>query len=264
MLDGQVILQGIRSPVAEVLADAGNAETASAKAVRVAGGKLVGIVEKPSVAVNGLEAAHERWVCAGGAVRHEDVVTVVKLTEPCADRPLRRSCGIPSHTQPGRDAAMIVVLYSPVGTGQSARSRRTGIRQEARRVVQTVAGRVAERGVKSRLVKNGEFVIRLVGIRQIGIASTQVESQAAAKLYVVVEIKFSVFPAALFLEDDILFAPIDRLVLQNPIGKTIVGGDVRQVRAPWICDLLAAIVTAWSKGHALFLGEVVWSLLFRL
>src|SRR6266436_4416049 len=101
MLEGRIVLQGIGGPVTELLADTGDSETSSAKAVRGAGGKLVGVVEEPSIAVHGLEATHERRVCAGGAVRHEDVVTVVKLTKPRTERPLARSGGIPRHTQPG-------------------------------------------------------------------------------------------------------------------------------------------------------------------
>src|SRR5882762_2900018 len=153
MLDGQVILQGVRGPVAELLANRGIAQP-SAKTGRggvAAGGKRVGIVEEPSVIADRTEAGNKRRVHAGGAIRHEDVVTVVKLTEPCPDRPLPRSSGIPSHTQPGPEGAVIVVLDSPVGPGQSARSRRAGIREETRRIEQTIASSATEQRVKRRL-----------------------------------------------------------------------------------------------------------------
>ena len=61
----------------------------------------------------------------------------------------------------------------------------------------------------------------------------------------------------MFLENDVLFAPIDCHVLQKPVSWAIAGVGERNGRAPWISNLLAAVVTTRTKGHALFLGEVV-------
>src|SRR6266404_3337591 len=121
-----------------------------------------------------MKAGNKRRVYSCSAVRHKDVVTVVELTEPCPDRPLPRSSGIPGHAKARTEAEMKVVLNSPVGTWQASCSRRTGIRQEARRVKQAVAGRVTERGVKRRLVKDRELIIILVRIREIRVTYPEV------------------------------------------------------------------------------------------
>ena len=146
-----------------------------------------------------------------------------------------------------------MVLYSPVRARHSACSRRTGIRTQPRRVKQTVAGRIAERGVKCCGIEYCQLVIRLVRIGQIRIANAQIQSQAGGHFPVIVEIELKVLPAALLLENDILFAPIERHVLQNIISRTVAGIGERNAAAPWISNVFAAIVTVWTEGHALFL-----------
>ena len=73
------------------------------------GGKLVGIVEEPTIAVILFKVANKRRVSSAKAVCQGDVVTVIELTEPRPQRPLSRSSGIPSHAHSGREPTVIVV-----------------------------------------------------------------------------------------------------------------------------------------------------------
>src|SRR5712691_737628 len=122
---------------------------------------------------------------------------------------------------------MEVILYSPVRTRQSARSRRAGICEETRRVEQAVAGRVLKRGVKRRLIKYRVLIIILVGIWEVRVPYPEVESQAAGHLEIILGIEFKVLPTPLLFEDDVLFAPTDSRVLQNPISRAVVRSKVR-------------------------------------
>src|SRR5262249_56683579 len=115
VLDARVELQSVGCVGTCGLADAGNPQACSSKAVRIAGGKLVGVVQEAAIAVHGCETGNKRRVYAGRAVGHENVVTVVELAEPSANRPLARSRGIPGHTQARCEAETEVVLDSPVG-----------------------------------------------------------------------------------------------------------------------------------------------------
>src|SRR5712671_7344034 len=150
---------------------------------------------------------------------------------------------------------MAVVLYGPVRSLHSACSRWARIRAKTCRIEQTVAGRIPQRGVKGQRIKYGQLVIRLVGIGQVGIPNTHVNRQTIAELEVVVEIKFQVLPTSLLLENDVLFAPIYSLVLQEPIGRAIVSSRVCKIEshALRISNILAALVTTGTKAHALFL-----------
>src|SRR5439155_26240675 len=72
-------------------------------------------------------------------------------------------------------------------------------------------------------------------------------------------------PAALVFDNNVLLAPVYRHVLQNVIGRAIMGRVVRSTPAAGsaaCCGTFAAVVTDWTKGHALFLGEVI--LIFRV
>src|ERR1700674_3663493 len=117
MLHGEIVLQGIRLPGAEFITDRGISKP-RAKTVRSAGGKLVGIVEEPSVTVNGSKIGNKRGVRPAKAVGQGNVVAVVELPEPCTERPLPRSRGIPGDAQPGRESGFKVVADRPVGATQ--------------------------------------------------------------------------------------------------------------------------------------------------
>src|SRR6202022_3277285 len=143
MLPGEIVLQGIRLPGAEFITDRGISKP-RAKTVRSTGGKLVGIVEEPSVTVNGSKIGNKRRVRPAKTVGQGNVVTVVELPETCTERPFPRSRGIPCDAQPGSESGFEIVADRPVRATQTTRSGRARIRPQAGGVVQTVAGGIAK------------------------------------------------------------------------------------------------------------------------
>src|SRR5215472_9099778 len=149
---------------------------------------------------------------------------------------------------------MEIVLYGVVRPLDSASSRRTRIRAAC--VQQAVASRTAERRIKGCRIEDRQLVVRLVGPRQIGVAKAQVQRQPAIDLPVVVDIELEVGPAALLLEDVVLFSPVDAHILEKIVSRAVASVGERNARASRIADVLAAIVSGWTEGNALDLGEI--------